>query len=686
MPGFEEVKRAHRSSEATLLDRHGETLHELRADFAGRRLAWVKVEDVSPLLIKALVQAEDRRFFEHEGVDWRGLAGAAVDNVLGRGRRGGSTLTMQLAARLDPALKPQEGHRNLSQKIGQISLARELERSWNKNQILEAYLNLATFRGELVGLGAAARGLFGKAPGGLDEEEAVLLVTLLRSPGAAPKTVARRAGALAQALKIRTDEERLRDRAAEALDNPLPLPAEGGCAPHVARRLLKEGGERVISTLDGSLQRFALETLRRQLVRLAGRNVRDGAVLVVDNPTGEILAYVGNGGVQASALQVDGVAAPRQAGSTLKPFLYGLAFERRLLTAASLLDDSPLNLITPGGLYVPQNYDRDFKGWVSARVALGSSLNVPAVRALMLVNADRFVERLQDLGFADVTEGGDYYGFALALGSAEIRLAQLVNAYRTLANGGKSSPLLLRPDSLAANGRQAMEAAAAYIVSDILADPEARGITFGLASPLVSRGWAAVKTGTSKDMRDNWCVGYSDRYTVGVWVGNFKGDPMWDVSGVSGAAPVWLEVMNFLHRSSPGRPPKLPLGVERARVRFDPGLEPEREEFFLAGTANPRIKLKDGGSDRPRFLYPARGAILALDPDIPPERQRVRLQVKSGGESLRILLGREELRASREGALWQPRAGRHAMFLVDESGAELDRVEFEVRARVDAGP
>jgi len=149
----------------------------------------------------------------------------------------------------------------------------------------------------------------------------------------------------------------------------------------------------VTSTLDASLQSFALETLQRQLMLIAGRNVRDGAVLVADNATGEILAYVGNNGVQASAPHVDGIAAPRQAGSTLKPFLYALAFEKRLLTAASLLDDSPVNLVTPSGLYVPQNYDRDFKGLVSARVALASSLNVPAVRTLMLVNADRFVDR-----------------------------------------------------------------------------------------------------------------------------------------------------------------------------------------------------------------------------------------------------------------------------------------------------
>jgi penicillin-binding protein 1C len=681
-PGFEEVKKAHRSSEAILLDRHGEPLHELRVDLSGRRLAWVKLEDISPVLIKALVQAEDRRFFEHEGVDWRALVGAAVEKAWGRGRRGGSTLTMQLAAHLEPSLKPQGSRRTLAQKIDQISLARQLERYWSKNQILEAYLNLVTFRGELIGVGAAARGIFGKAPGGLDEEEAALLVTLLRSPKAAPEAVARRASALTRVLKINTEEKDIRQRVAEALGNPTPFLAEGGFAPHVARQLLKRGGEKIISTIDLALQRFALEALQRHLALLAGRNVRDGAVVAADNITGEILAYVGNSGSEASASHVDGAVAPRQAGSTLKPFLYGLAFEKRLLTAASLLDDSPVNLVTPSGLYVPQNYDRDFKGLVSARGALGSSLNVPAVRALMLVSADRFVDRLQDLGFTDITEGADYYGFALALGSAEVRLTQLVNAYRTLANNGRWSPLLLRPDTPRDNERRIMDAAAGGIISDILADPEARGMTFGLSSPLASRGWAAVKTGTSKDMRDNWCVGYSRRYTVGVWVGNFNGDSMWDVSGVSGAAPIWLEVMNFLHPSSPGRAPMRPVGLESVRVRFDADLEPERAEIFLAGTASPMIKLKGREAERPRIVYPARGVIIALDPDIPAERQRVHIQVAGLGDPLTIRLAGEELTVSPEGALWQPRPGRHAMSLVDASGAELDRTEFEVRGNL----
>ena len=185
-----------------------------------------------------------------------------------------------------------------------------------------------------------------------------------------------------------------------------------------------------------SCRLIAAEVLQQQLAALAEQHVADGAVLVVDNRTGEVLAYVGNAGNSASAFYVDGVRAARQAGSTLKPFLYQMAIEDRLITNASLIDDSPVNLITPTGLYVPQNYDRDFKGLTSVRTALASSLNVPAVRTLMLVGADAFAERLKMLGFDGVTGDGDFYGYSLALGSAEVSLWQLTNAFRALANGG----------------------------------------------------------------------------------------------------------------------------------------------------------------------------------------------------------------------------------------------------------
>src|SRR5262249_23498251 len=216
-------------------------------------------------------------------------------------------------------------------------------------------------------------------------------------------------------------------------------------APHAARTLLSAQSRSVQSTLDGELQAFVLDAMNRQLAVLSRQHVADAAVLVVDNASGEVLAYAGNQGESSRAGYVDGVRAPRQAGSALKPLLYELALEQRLVTAASLLDDSPVNLVTPTGLYVPQDYDRDFKGLVSVRTALSSSLNVPAVRTLMLLGVEGFVERLRDLGFEGLTHNADYYGYALALGSAEVTLWQLTNAYRALANGGLLSPLKLTP-------------------------------------------------------------------------------------------------------------------------------------------------------------------------------------------------------------------------------------------------
>ena len=339
---------------------------------------------------------------------------------------------------------------------------------------------------------------------------------------------------------------------------------------------------------------------------LRGKTCRDGAVLVVDNASGEILAYVGNGGEQSSAWYVDGVQAPRQAGSTLKPFLYQLAIENKLLTAASLMDDAPVNLMTSSGLYVPQNYDREFHGLTSLRVALASSLNVPAVRALMLVGVDNFVERLRALGFDHIVRDGDYYGYSLALGSAEVSLWQLVNAYRTLANGGRWSPMTLLSSS-GQHETRTLDAAASYIVSDVLADPSARSLSFGLENVLAPRFFAAVKTGTSKDMRDNWCVGFTANFTIGVWVGNFDGSPMRDVSGVSGAAPVWLELANTLQRKSAATRPARPAGLVARSVEFDETAEPAREELFIAGTETHHIALKRGAAARARIVYPGEG-------------------------------------------------------------------------------
>ncbi len=683
LPDFAQVRAAYRSSEALLLDRKGEVLSAQRMDSTVRRLDWVALTDISAALAAALVASEDRRFYRHDGVDWRGFVAALWDNLWrgleGRRARGASTLTMQLAGLLDPALRPRSGERSLVQKWDQALAARELEGRWSKAEILEAYLNLVSFRGELQGIGAASQALFGKHAAGLNAAEAALLAALVRSPNGDAAQVARRACAVAAQAASGVGCEAVTALALAHLSGRYRLEAEPRDAPHLARRLLRAAGERRVSTLDAGLQRYAAAVLAEHLSQLADQGAEDGAVIVIDNSSGEVLAYVGSSGQLSAAAAVDAVLAPRQAGSTLKPFLYGLAIERRLLTAASLLDDSPLQLATGSGLYVPQNYERDFKGRVSLRPALASSLNVPAVRTLALVGVDVFHDRLRKLGLDTLTEPGEHYGFSLALGSAEVRLADLSNAYRALARGGEWSPLVFEPGATGTPARRVMSREAAFIVADILADNAARALTFGLGNPLATPGWSAVKTGTSKDMRDNWCLGFSDRYTVGVWVGQAAGQPMRALTGVSGAAPVWHALMSRLMAASPSSAPHPPAGVLRAQASFDPPLESARQEWFLRGTeplAN--SSLAAAPSLRPRIRYPSDGAVLALDPDIPEGRQRVMLESSpAGAAGWRI---DDQLLAAKDGrAAWAPGVGRHRLVLLDAAGEEIDAVVVDVR-------
>jgi len=310
---------------------------------------------------------------------------------------------------------------------------------------------------------------------------------------------------------------------------------------------------------------------------------------------------------------------------------------------------------------------------VSARTALGSSLNVPAVRVGAMLGADALWARLNAFGFA-LPETGGYYGDSLALGSADVTLLALTNAYRALANGGVLSPTRLRPAAKRSAARRVASAAATYLVTDILSDNNARALTFGLDSSLALRGPVAVKTGTSKDLRDNWCIGYSDRYTVGVWVGNASGEPMHDVSGVSGAAPVWRVVMQHLHEAVPSRRAAPPSGVVRYRARFEADLEPPRDELALAGTEPTpgRPAAIAGGAFGIRS--PRSGSIYALDPDMPPQVQKI---VFEGEAGTWLLDGKVVGRGSR--ISWAPWPGRHELALRAGHGSVVHTVRFEVR-------
>ncbi|RZJ25999.1 MAG: penicillin-binding protein 1C [Haliea sp.] len=704
---FDEVKREFRPSDTLVLDRSGEVLQRLRTDATVRRGQWVALPDISPALRTALVLSEDKRFYEHSGVDWRAVSAAAWGNLWNTKTRGASTLSMQLAGLLDEDWRASAGGRSLPQKIGQTVSAQLLETRWRKDEILEAYLNLVPFRGEIVGIDALSRTLFGKAAHGLDEREAAIAAALVRAPNAKAAQVTQRACGVLKTMQapVKVDCEGL-DLFASAALQRRAFDATEGVAPHLARQLLRqtapEGQTRpaaVTSTLRAPLQRFAVATLTQQLRELRGRHVEDGAIVVLDNATGEVLAWVGSSGELSAAAEVDGVLALRQPGSTLKPFLYAQAIAEKRITAASLIEDSSSQIQTAGGLYIPQNYDRQFKGLVSARTALGASLNVPAVRTLVMVSPDAFHKQLKSAGLP-LKETGDYYGYSLALGSSEVSLLSLANAYRTLANGGRFSAPAFAPVRKPAF-TPAIDPRAAFIVTDILADPLARARTFGTDSVLATRFWTAVKTGTSKDMRDNWAVGYSQRYTVGVWIGNASGAPMQDVSGTSGAAPVWAALIRHLHQHESSRAPAAPAGVLQSRVAFGgagrPPLEAARSEWFIRGTEQALFAIDSGAAHAqpagaggqkgfklpaqaqgapPRITAPASGTILALDPDIPPNRQRVTFSAE--GRNLRWVMDGKAF-ARGQTAQWLPWPGRHVVQLVDSSGQVHDEIRLEVR-------
>jgi len=344
-----------------------------------------------------------------------------------------------------------------------------------------------------------------------------------------------------------------------------------------------------------------------------------------------------------------------------------------------VLEDTPLDIAVFAGIYQPRDYDSEFKGLVTSRTALASSLNVPAVKTLSLVGLEPFLITLRHVGIKGLNEEGDFYGPSLALGSIDVSLWELVNAYRCLANSGQWSELRLSPAGTeVARPKKVFSGEATFLVSDILSDRGARSATFGLENPLSTRFWTAVKTGTSKDMRDNWCVGYSQRYTVGVWVGNFSGEPMWNVSGISGAAPVWIEIMNRLHAAENSPEMRPPQSLVKQEIRFPEGVESARAEWFMQGT-EPNAEGQEVGQFNQRIVYPPSGIVIALDPDIPPELQKIFFVSQPRTSHLQWVLNDHAIMEGGKDYPWAPQAGSYTLSLVDAKGRIIDTVQFEVR-------
>lgn len=538
---------------ARFLDRDGHVLREVRAGDRSRA-SWISLEEAGDVVPKAILAAEDQRFLEHGGVDpFAVVRSLAIDLRAGRPVTGASTITMQLARLVRPH------PRNLAGKIEEAALAVRIEDKLTKDQIFVEYMNRAPFGPNLRGIDAASRFYFDKPARELSLAEAATLAAIPRGPEVyalekhADRALRRRDRILARMRAAGAITEEAYDRATrEPLYVRKHVPTFG--APHLVDALMtgdldpRLGALRsgvVETTIASDLQGEAEQAAVVALAPLAEKRVTSASVLVIDNATGDVLAYVGSAGYFDAKTQGqnDGVRAKRQPGSTLKPFVYGLAMEKLGFTAATALPDIEMELPLVTGPYAPKNYDERYHGPVRMREALGSSFNVPAVWTAMEIGAPALLDRLHALGMGSLAEAPDYYGPALALGDGEVTLLELTNAYATLARGGVQKPLRFTRSTPASTGERVMPADVAHVLADVLMDKNARLPSFGERSVLELPFDVAAKTGTSKGFRDNWTVGFTSEVTVGVWVGNFDGSPMSGVSGITGAGPIFRSVM-----------------------------------------------------------------------------------------------------------------------------------------------
>ncbi len=540
------------SSSLVVLDAAGQPLREVRAS-DGKRARVLSSQEIGPALEHAILAAEDARFYAHPGVDPLAVLRACVTDLLhARVVSGASTLTMQLARTVRPH------PRTLLGKLGEMALALRIEASLPKERVFALYANEVDFGPNVRGVGAASRAVFGKSPRALSIAEAALLAGLPRGPslyalGKRTALVRARRDRVLERMEsagwITPDEER------RAVAEPIGLDPDhlSFGAPHLVAALARgelgatPGADRIETTLDGDLQRAAERATLATVDALADRHVTAGAVVVLDNRTGDLLAYVGSPDYldEARLGANDGARALRQPGSALKPFLYALAVERLGFTAATALPDVPLRIADAqgGGDFAPLDYDGHFHGPVRLRDALGGSLNVPAVWTLSQLGVAPFLDRLHALGFDTLTRSAEDYGTALALGDGEVTLLQLAGAYATLARGGMWRPVRVVRSAPDGEERRVIDAAAAAQIADVLSDPRARLASFGEGDVLRFPFDVAAKTGTSQGYRDNWAVGFTSAVTVAAWVGNFDGSPMGHVSGISGAGPLFHAVM-----------------------------------------------------------------------------------------------------------------------------------------------
>jgi len=649
-----------------ITDRNGLLLREVLSEEGGRCL-WLKPEEISPYLILATLAAEDKHFFLHPGFDITAVFRACVQNIkAGKIVSGASTITQQLMRNVT------RHRRHIFSKVYETWLALRLEKALTKEEILIQYLNRISYGNQAYGVEAASHLYLDKPASDLSLAEAAFLAGLPRSPlNLNPYRHFERAKKRQEQILRRMfrAEHISENTLARALEERICLIPEARRfrAPHFCDYVLRQipGPARkmlgtIKTTLDYALQERVEAIVKKHIDAAAERGITNSAVLILDNHTGEILAMVGSRDFfdHRHDGQVNGTLSLRQPGSTLKPFTYGLALERGM-TAATILEDTEIHIKTQEGIFRPKNYDQRYHGLIRLRSALACSYNIPAVSVLQGIGPDLLYQRLRRLGFSSLKKSPSFYGVGLTLGNGEVTLLELVRAYSALARGGayRAEKSIVRLNdfhqrigeiSQGSAEIRLFPASIAYILTHILSDPDARTPSFGVHSPLNLPFPCAVKTGTSKDFRDNWTIGYTSRYCVGVWAGNFDGQPMHRVSGITGCGPLFKDIMLHLHRKGGAAEFQEPEGLVHRKIcplsgkLATPECPGDIQEIFIRGTEPDepcdhdhlhRLICGDQGLLLTRekslsihITFPVHGDLFKIDPILPPSYQTIQFQ------------------------------------------------------------
>ena len=614
------------------VDRYGNSLNVTYQNVWNRHNI-SPVHEIPELLKTAFVVSEDKRFYQHSGPDWLARINALKLNILeGRAIRGASTITEQVVRMIHP--RP----RTVWSRWVEGFEAHRLESAFSKLDILEFYLNQVPYQGKRRGVKEAAAFYFNRDMDTLSKKEMLALAVFIRAPKwLDPEKYPARINDAVMNLAARMKSMDLLSQPEFERLEKSPLKVERPSLQVNAEHFIEYLESRlsntsmmsqpsvVNTTLDAELQQSTQQLLDTRLDNLADFNVNNGTVLIIEHGRNEILAWVvGHAGKNNKIYnKIDPIITPRQPGSALKPFLYVKALDMGW-TASTLIDDLPLDESVGSGIHTYHNYNRGHYGKISIREALGNSLNIPAIKAIQFVSPAVFLDFMYDLGVRSLTKHPNVYGSGIALGNGEMTLLELVKGYTTLARMGDHKPLsLLDGDYSKTAGNRIIKEDIASLIADIISDPAAREKEFGWDSILNFPHQTAVKTGTSSDYRDAWAIGYNDKYTVGVWMGNLDYSAMREITGSAGPAVVLRAVFNMINRNRQHRPLFFSSNLEKYKVCVDTGLFADndcesRDEWFIPGQY-PSI-LKDP-NEKIRVQKPSNGLHLAMDPRIPDESE-----------------------------------------------------------------